>query len=152
VRGSGHNAAGGYTELPDEYQEVMDRLAQKHAAAATHVPEAVIERQPDARFGVVTLGSCDLAVREALETLGQRGITADYMRVRGFPFGSEVSAFLKSHDMHFVVEMNRDAQLRTLLVAETDVPKDRLRSVLHYGGFPVSAQDVLDGIAAHLGS
>src|SRR4029077_15322740 len=64
TRGSGHNRAGAYTELPAEYQEVLARLTRKHAAAAAHMPEPVIERQPDATFGVITVGSCELAVRE----------------------------------------------------------------------------------------
>ncbi len=149
TRGSGHNKFGGYTEIPDEYQEVMDRLARKHKAAAKAVPAPVIVKQADASFGIVTIGGCDPAVREAVDALAERGIIADYMRIRGFPFDDSVEAFLRSHDRIFVVEQNRDAQLRTLLTMETGVPgaKEKLRSVLVYGGFPLSARHVVDGVA-----
>ncbi len=150
TRGSGHNKLGGYTETPDEYQEVMDRLARKHRAARTIVPEAIIERRPGATFGVVTVGGCDLAVREALAAMGARGLHGDYMRIRSFPFGNEVEAFLAEHDVVFVVEQNRDAQLRSLIVLETQAPKRKLRSVLAYGGFPLQANQVVEGITTHL--
>jgi 2-oxoglutarate/2-oxoacid ferredoxin oxidoreductase subunit alpha len=147
TRGSGHNKLGGYTEIPDEYQEVMDRLARKHRAARALVPPAVIERRDRATFGVLTVGGCDLAVREGLETLEARGLPGNYLRVRGFPFGDEVEAFLAEHDTIFVVEQNRDAQLRSLLVLETAVPKSKLVSVTAYGGFPLQAKQVVEGIA-----
>jgi 2-oxoglutarate ferredoxin oxidoreductase subunit alpha len=152
ARGSGHNREGAYTEFPDEYQEVVDRLARKHAAAAAHMPAPVIERRAGARFGVVTVGSCDLAVREGLDVLAARGVPADYMRIRGFPFGIEVREFLDAHQLLFVIEQNRDAQLRSLLVLETEVAKETLRSVLVYGGFPLSARDVVEGITEQLGA
>ena len=152
TRGSGHNKFGGYTEMPDEYQEVLDRLARKHKAAAKFVPPPVIERRGDARLGIVTLGGCDPAVREALEILSRQGIDADYMRVRGFPFGESVEVFLNQHDLCFVVEQNRDAQLRSLLLLETGVAKEKLRSVLVYGGFPLSAKHVIDQVVNQLES
>jgi 2-oxoglutarate ferredoxin oxidoreductase subunit alpha len=146
TRGSGHNKFGGYTETPDEYREVMDRLLRKHRASAKFVPEPIIQRRSAAQFGVVTLGGCDLAVREGLERLAARGVIADFMRVRGFPFNETVDLFLNEHDFCFVIEQNRDAQLRSLLTLETSVPKDKLRSVLVYGGFPLSAKHVIDAI------
>jgi 2-oxoglutarate ferredoxin oxidoreductase subunit alpha len=146
TRGSGHNKLGGYTEIPDEYQDVMDRLLRKHTAARAHVPPAIVERRPGARFGVVTVGGCDLAVREALDVLAERGTPANYLRVRGFPFGDDVEAFLREHDRVFVVEQNRDAQLRSLLILETATPKDKLLSIRAYGGFPLQAAQVVRGI------
>src|SRR5213076_1430168 len=74
TRGSGHNKFGHYTEIPDEYQEVMERLAKKHKAAAKAVPAPIIRKQADARFGIISLGGCDPAVREAVEALAERGI------------------------------------------------------------------------------
>jgi 2-oxoglutarate ferredoxin oxidoreductase subunit alpha len=99
---------------------------------------------------VVTLGGCDPAVREALDVLDAQGIAADLMRVRGFPFDETVEEFLERHDVYFVIEQNRDAQLRSLLTLETRVAKEKLRSVLVYGGFPLSARHVVDGIMAQL--
>jgi 2-oxoglutarate ferredoxin oxidoreductase subunit alpha len=150
TRGSGHNKYGAYTEIPDEYQEVIDRLAAKHKAAADFVPLPEIDRRSNARFGIVAIGGCNPAIEEAVDLLAERGIPADYMRVRGFPFHSSVQAFLYEHDLCFIVEQNRDAQLRSLLTLETCVPKDRLRSILVYGGFPLSARHVVDSITSQL--
>jgi len=150
TRGSGHNKFGGYTEIPDEYQEVMDRLKKKHAAAAKFVPEPEYVPREGAKFGVIAIGGCDPAVREALDQLDRQGTPADYLRVRGFPFGETVERFLAKHDFCFVVEQSRDAQLRSLLILETAVPKEKLRSVLVYGGFPLSSRHVVQGILSQL--
>ena len=155
TRGSGHNKLGGYTEIPDEYQEVMDRLLRKHKASREHVPPPVIERSPGktaASIGVVTVGGCDRAVREGIAVLAGQGVQADYMRVRGFPFGAAVDQFLGEHELVFVVEQNRDGQLRSLLTLETPVAKDKLRSVLAYGGFPLQAAQVVNGVSSQLRS
>jgi 2-oxoglutarate ferredoxin oxidoreductase subunit alpha len=151
TRGSGHNKFGAYTEIPDEYQEVMDRLLKKHQAAAKFVPAPVIQRRKGASFGIVTIGGCDPAVREALDLLAERGVVGDFLRIRAFPFAPAVESFINEHEMCFVVEQNRDAQLRSLLTLETNVSKDKLRSVLVYGGFPLSAKHVIDGVLAELG-
>ena len=150
IRGSGHDKYGHYTENPPEYQEVVDRLKKKHAAAAAHVPAPVIERRDGAAIGVITIGSCDLAVREALDQLADAGLPADYLRVRGFPFVAEVRAFVEEHEHCFVVEQNRDAQLRSLISIETGVGIERMHPVLAYGGFPLSAQQVVDSVLAKL--
>jgi 2-oxoglutarate ferredoxin oxidoreductase subunit alpha len=150
TRGSGHNKFGGYTEIPDEYQEVLDRLLKKHKAARKFVPEPIIERREGAKFGVVSLGGCDAAVKEALEHLEKSGHAADYMRILGFPFADSVEEFLESHPVNFIIEQNRDAQLNTLLTIETGIAKDKLRSILIYGGFPLSAKPVVERILAIL--
>ena len=150
TRGSGHNKFGGYTENPDEYQEVMDRLLRKHKEAAGFVPSPVIERRPGARVGVITLGGCEPAVREALDILAAQGTPLDFMRIRAFPFDTPVEAFIAEHDYCWVVEQNRDAQLRSLLLMETPATKEQLRPILIYGGFPLSASHVLDFIAPGL--
>jgi 2-oxoglutarate ferredoxin oxidoreductase subunit alpha len=150
IRGSGHDKFGKYTENADEYQEVVDRLKKKHASAATHVPAPIVERTKGASVGIITLGGCDLAVREAIDELSERGVFADYMRVRGFPFVADVRAFAEGHEVCFVVEQNRDAQLRSLISIETGFPIESLHSVLAYGGFPLSARQVVDGVLDHL--
>jgi 2-oxoglutarate ferredoxin oxidoreductase subunit alpha len=111
----------------------------------------VIERRKGASFGVITLGGCDPAVREALDLLAERGVIGDFMRLRGFPFDDAVETFLAEHDFCFVIEQNRDAQLRSLLTLETSIAKSKLRSVLVYGGFPLSARHVIDGVLSELG-
>jgi 2-oxoglutarate ferredoxin oxidoreductase subunit alpha len=150
TRGSGHNKYGAYTETPDEYQEVIDRLALKHAAASSRVPAPVIEEDSRARVGIITVGSCDLAVREAQDILRERGVPTSYVRIRGFPFDDRVVQFVEEHEVTFVVEQNRDGQLRSLLLLETPLPKSKLRSVRVYGGFPLSARPVVDEILEQL--
>ncbi len=150
IRGSGHNKYGAYTETPDEYQEVLDRLLLKHAAAARYVPEPIIEQDPDATVGILTVGSCDLAVREARDILRERGVPTGYMRIRGFPFDDPVVQFVEDHGVTFVVEQNRDGQLRSLLLLETSLPREKLRSVRVYGGFPLSARPVVEEILEQL--
>ena len=98
----------------------------------------------------MSLGSCDGAIREALDVLGRQKIEVDYLRVKAFPFNNEVEAFLKAHSIIFVVEQNRDAQLKSLLTLETAVEKSKLLSILSYSGFPISAQPIVDGIRAKL--
>jgi 2-oxoglutarate ferredoxin oxidoreductase subunit alpha len=145
TRGSGHNRYGVYTEDSAEYQDVMDRLTRKFRSAAALVPKAAIDGHA-AKSGIVSIGSCDGPVREALASLRRSGITIDYLRVRGFPFGDEVEAFLDAHETIFVVEQNRDGQLRSLLVLETAVDKRKLRSILHYDGLPMPASCIVEGV------
>jgi 2-oxoglutarate ferredoxin oxidoreductase subunit alpha len=138
TRGSGHNQAARYTEKPDEYLEAMDRLTRKFETAAGLVPESVLVRTGQTTpWGVISIGGCDGAVREAIELLSEKGVHVDYLRIRAFPFAKDVQAFLDNHERIFVVEQNRDAQLKSLLTLETDVAKDRLISVLHYSGVPI---------------
>jgi 2-oxoglutarate ferredoxin oxidoreductase subunit alpha len=150
IRGSGHDKLGQYTESPVQYQGVVDRLKEKHAAAAAHVPAPIVQRREGAKVGVITLGSCDLAVREALDDLAAQGLNADFMRVRGFPFVPEVRQFVEEHEHCFVVEQNRDAQLRSLISIETGVAIEKMHALLAYGGFPLSARHVVDRITSQL--
>lgn len=150
TRGSGHTKWGTYTEDSEEYTEVVDRIDRKIRNAARALPEPVELRRPDAAIGIVSLGGCDRAVREAIDRLAERGLSADYLRIRGFPFPDSVTAFLEDHARNFVVEQNRDSQLRSLLLLETEVAKERLQSVRYYGGLPMSAHHVIEGIEAQI--
>ena len=150
TRGSGHTQFGTYTEDAAEYQVVMDRLTRKFATAKSHIPKAILQGDGKAKAAIVSIGSCDGAIREALDVLAQQGIKLDYLRVRGFPFGEDVEGFLESHDRIYVVEQNRDAQFRSLLILETRVEKAKLHSVLHYSGLPVSSAFIVDGVLADL--
>jgi 2-oxoglutarate ferredoxin oxidoreductase subunit alpha len=147
IRGSGHNQAGAYTERSDEYIEVMDRLRRKFDTAATLVPGPIIERTPNADMAIVSLGSCHGAIQETRDRLAEKGLASDYMRIRSFPFCDDVRSFIDSHPRVFVVEQNRDAQLRSLLMTETGIAADRLVPVLYYGGEPLSSVDIIDVIA-----
>jgi 2-oxoglutarate ferredoxin oxidoreductase subunit alpha len=150
VRGSGHDKHGAYTEESDAYQEVVDRLARKFATAAKEVPGPEFHLQTDAHVGIVSLGGCNAAVLEAVDRLRDQGIAADYMRIKAFPFNESVRAFLDSHDAVFVVEQNRDAQLRALLAIETGMPRDAMIPVLDYGGMPLTARVVVTAVANHM--
>jgi len=150
IRGSGHDKFGRYTELPNDYQQVVDRLKAKHASSASHVPAPVIQRRDGATIGIITVGSCDLAVREAIDVLEEVGVKADYLRVRGFPFVELVRRFVEEHDHCFVVEQNRDAQLRSIISIETGVAIEKMRPVNAYGGFPLSAKFVVNAVITEL--
>ncbi len=146
TRGSGHNRLGGYTEDSDEYTEVIDRIQRKIQNATRAVPAPLIQHQAGAKMGLVTIGGCHAACVEAMDLLAQEGVALDYMRVRGFPFGDDVRKFLDAHEVNFVVEQNRDAQLRSLLMLETGAHIEKLESVRYYGGFPMSAHHVISGV------
>ena len=146
TRGSGHNKYGAYTEDPDEYRDVMERLLVKWDTAKSLVPEPTVIAKRGATSGILAIGSSDAAVREALDGLHAQGLPLDYMCIKAFPFNEQVQEFLDKHERIFVVEQNRDAQLKSMLVLEMDVSKRKLISVLHYDGFPIGSNHVLDGI------
>ena len=150
TRGSGHDKNAGYTEDDVEYTEVVDRIARKIQNAARAVPSPYVRKAPGATLGILTIGGCHAACLEALDLLATDGIALDYMRVRGFPFSDEVTQFLDAHDVTFVVEQNRDGQLRNLLTLETGVSLEKLASIRYYGGFPMSADHVIAGIKAKI--
>lgn len=153
VRGSGHNRAGGYTEDSREYQEVMDRLLVKWETAKTLVPPALLTRAArKTRLGIIAFGSSDGAVVEARDRLAERGIHTDYLRLRAFPFGPEVDEFVHAHDTVFVVEQNRDAQMKSLLTLEIDGIAQKLVSIRHYNGMPIPSDCVIAAIGKHIES
>ena len=110
--------------------------------------EMCIRDRPDG--AIISIGSCDGAVRETRDQLEAEGIRLDYMRLRAFPFGETVRKFLDTHDRIFVVEQNRDAQLRSLLITETNTSSEELIPVLYYGGQPISCKDIVDPIAERI--
>lgn len=151
TRGSGHNRYGAYTEDSDEYQDVLDRLLVKWDTAKTMVPDALLsEAERPTRLGILAYGSSDGAVIEARDRLAEQGIHTDYLRIRAFPFTEEVEAFLRAHDTIYVVEQNRDAQMKSLLMLEANDIADRLVSILHYNGKPIPSDCVVTGVTEHL--
>lgn len=146
TRGSGHTKLGAYTEDADAYQEVVDRLLVKWETARNLVPEPEIEYSKFNKSAILSLGSCDGAVREALVRLQEDNIGLNYCRVRAFPFQDSVREFIDKHDRIYVVEQNRDAQLRTLLMLDIDADPDKIVSMLHYKGLPVSADFVIERV------
>lgn len=153
TRGSGHNDAAGYTEKPDEYLAVVDRLSRKFENARKIVPAPVVVKNGTSKIGFLAFGSTDFALRESLDQIQKEyGQSADYMRIRAYPFAHEIHDFVAAHERVYVVEQNRDAQLLSLL--KLDLPADqvtKLRSILNYNGLPIDAQTITEEFATKEG-
>ena len=150
TRGTTKDRYARYSEAGPDYVDNMQRLTRKFETAKTLVPKPLLyPAERPARFGAIFYGSTSPAMQEALDVLAERGIHVNALRVRGFPFQDEIADFVASHPWVFVVEQNRDAQLKTLLVNEAKVNPTRLLSVLHYDGTPVTARFIVDQIAQH---
>jgi 2-oxoglutarate ferredoxin oxidoreductase subunit alpha len=152
TRGSTKNAYARYTEEGGAYTENMQRLLKKFETAKQYLPRPIHQPADDAAMGVIYFGSTSSAMDEAAERLAAQDIGLDLLRVRAFPFHDEVAAFIAAHDLVFVIEQNRDAQLRKLLVGELDVDPAKLVRVLHYDGTPITARFIVDAIAARVDS
>jgi len=153
TRGSGHNDAAEYTEKPDEYVAVMERLARKFENARKLVPGPVTVKDGSSKIGFLAYGSTDFALRESLDQIEKElAKSVDYMRIRAYPFAREIHDFVASHERVYVVEQNRDAQLASLL--KLDLPAGqvtKLRSILHYNGLPLDARTITEEFAAQEG-
>jgi len=158
TRGSGHNDAAVYTEKPDEYQALMERLELKFEKARELVPAPVVVREAGSQnqksgIGFLAFGSTDSALVESLDQIKKHyGLETDYMRIRAYPFAHAIHDFVAAHERVYVVEQNRDAQLASLL--KLDLPGDqaaKLRSILHYNGMPVDAESITTEFAVKEG-
>jgi 2-oxoglutarate ferredoxin oxidoreductase subunit alpha len=148
TRGTSRDQYARYTEDGDAYQDNMQRLLKKFETAKQIVPRPVRrDAATPTRLGAIYYGSTAPAMDEALELLAARGIVLDVMRIRAFPFHDDVLDFVAEHDQVFVVEQNRDAQLRTLLINEGAINPARLIRVLHWNGSPITARQIADAIA-----
>ena len=150
TRGTTKDRYARYSEAGPDYMDNMQRLQRKFETAKQLLPRLLLyPAEKPARFGAIFYGSTSPAMQEALDVLGERGIHINALRVRGFPFQEEIADFVASHPWVFVVEQNRDAQLKTLLVNEAKVNPTRLLSILHYDGTPVTARYIVDQISQH---
>ena len=151
TRGTSKDAYARYSERGPDYVYNMERLLKKFKTAADLVPQPIIHMAPqDTRLGVIYFGSTTPAMREALDVLEVDGVHLDALRLQAFPFPASVEKFLNTHDTVFVVEQNRDAQMRALLVNELDANPKQLVKVLHYDGTPITARFIVSAIAAKL--
>lgn len=148
TRGTSRDEFAAYTESPDAYERNMERLLVKWETAAKLVPAAEISTGAS-HVGVLYYGTTALPMPEALDMLAEEGIRLDTCRVRGFPFGEEVENFINEHDVVFVVEQNRDAQMRTLLINEQDASPAKLVPVTYYAGLSISADFIQRSIAEY---
>jgi 2-oxoglutarate/2-oxoacid ferredoxin oxidoreductase subunit alpha len=151
TRGTSKDSMARYSEEGPDYQENMERLLKKHRTARSLVPGPVVRTaEKPTKLGAIYFGSTSPAMLEADEILAKNGIAVDLMRVRGFPFADEVKEFIDAHDQVYVVEQNRDGQLRMLLVNELEINPAKLAKVLHYDGTPITARFIVDAIATRI--
>ncbi len=152
TRGTSHDAFARYTEDGRINADNMRRIARKFETAAKLVPKPeVITRDPRSRVGVIYFGATRPAVLEALDELEAEGIRVNAMRIKAFPFSSEVKAFCDTHDRIFVVEQNRDAQMRALLMLEAGIDGEKLFATVNFDGMPLTADFVRSAIRTTMG-
>jgi 2-oxoglutarate/2-oxoacid ferredoxin oxidoreductase subunit alpha len=151
TRGTSRDRFAKYSEEGAVYVDNMQRLLRKFETAKHLVPKPILRRAREpARYGIIYFGSTSAAMGEALTSLEQTGLHLDTLRIRAFPFSGEVVDFISTHDQVFVIEQNRDAQLRSLLVNECAIDPARLIPVLHYDGTPVTARYITAAISERL--
>ena len=151
TRGTTRDAYARYSEAGPDYIYNVTRLLKKFETAKELVPQPVARQASrPTRLGVIYYGSTSPAMNEALDRLEAQGVHVDALRVRAFPFSAAVDAFIAAHETIFVVEQNRDAQLRMMLVNEQEIDPARLQPVLHYDGTPITARFITDAIASRL--
>lgn len=146
TRGSGHNENAAYTESSPAYLKVIDRLTKKYETAKKFVPKPILTERTNASAGIIAFGSTQLPMNEALDHLASKGKPMDCLRVRALPFSDEVANFLKKHSQIFVVEQNRDAQMLSLLRTNYPEYANKMFSIRHYDGMPITAENITNPI------
>lgn len=146
TRGSGHNEKAVYSERPEDYENLMNRLNKKFQTARKYVPKPDIDIDKNAKIGIIAIGSTHFAITESRDQLKAANKPASYMRIKAIPFTEDLRKFVEQHDRVYVVEQNRDAQLRDLIRLEIPDLAMKIRSVLHFNGLPVDARFVTDAI------
>jgi 2-oxoglutarate ferredoxin oxidoreductase subunit alpha len=147
-RGTGHDEFAHYSEDPDVWERVINRLAKKYQTAKQYVPSSVLSSMDGAGFGIIAVGTADSAIEEARVKLAEAGIPTDYLRIRAIPFTQEVEDFISSHERVYVIELNRDGQLRQILTINFPQYAGRLVKMTRSNGLPLSARWVKDEILA----
>src|SRR5499427_8634198 len=153
TRGSGHNAKAQYSERPDDYVDNVDRLARKFETARKFVPKPEVDRVAGAKIGIIAFGTTHWAITESRDQLREEtDVKTSYYRLRGYPFNESLGQFIDAHDRLYIVEQNRDAQLRQLMKLELSPERcAKLRSILHYSGLPIDARSVTEDLLAQEG-
>ena len=153
TRGSGHNEDAQYSEKPRDYVANVDRLKRKLESARTLVPKPALEDRAGAKDGLLAFGTSHYGTAEARDRLAREfGVPLDYLRLRALPVGEEVRAWIDRHETIYVVEQNRDGQLRTILGDEFPGRAASFVSILQYDGLPLDATTVVDGVLAERAS
>ena len=153
ARGSGHNARAAYSERADDYVNNLDRLGRKFDTARKYMPKPIVELNTQARIGFIGYGTSHWAITESRDQLrNETGVETSYLRLRAYPFSTELTDFIDQHDRVYVIEQNRDAQAAGLMRLEFK-PEHimKIRSVLHYNGLPIDARSITDDVLAQEG-
>jgi 2-oxoglutarate ferredoxin oxidoreductase subunit alpha len=148
ARGTGHDEFGNYSEEPEVWQRILDRIKKKFEGAREKLPQPEIRTFEKAKIGLIAMGSTDPAVIEAQDKLRGMGIPSDYLRVRALPFSRIVGEFIRSHERNYVFELNRDGQLHQLLSLEYCDMTDQLISCAYIDGLPMTAEWILTSVSA----
>ncbi|MBI3098114.1 MAG: 2-oxoacid:acceptor oxidoreductase subunit alpha [Planctomycetes bacterium] len=156
TRGSGHNEKAQYTERPSDYRNLMNRLAKKFETMRDMVPAPVIEADPKAEIGIIAYGTSHWATVEARDQLRAQGVPTAYLRLRGYPFNSQVAEFIDKHPRLYLVEQNRDGQMQSLLSLDMPQYATKFRPIRHYTGNTLDAAFIVENLRAqekggHLG-
>lgn len=148
TRGSGHTPQATYSEKPQDWQEVLDRIAKKIENAKGHLPEPVVEREARAKAGLMAYGSTHPAIVEARDLLAKKGLKTNYLRLRSLPLNGEVEKFLTGCERVYLVEQNQQGQMANLVRMECPNEARKLRSVLHYNGMPIDAETIVEAVVS----
>jgi 2-oxoglutarate ferredoxin oxidoreductase subunit alpha len=146
ARGTGHNEYGRYSEDPEVWERILLRIRSKLETAKTLIPEPVFHMVDGAEISIISYGSNDPAILEAIHLLSKQGVKIDYMRLRALPVTEKVAEFIRSHPRNYVVELNRDGQLNHILRAELPENTMQLVPLAHLDGLPLSASWIVEAL------
>lgn len=148
TRGSGHNENANYSERSEDWRNNMDRIARKFDTARNMVPSPVIEEVEGAEIGIIAYGTARYAIEEARDRLAAKGVKTSFMRLRALPINDDVRGFVERHDRCYVVELNRDGQMQTILTSELPNIAHKIRSIAMMDGLPLTARWVVENLSA----
>ena len=151
-RGTGHDEYGNYSEAPDVWQRILDRIKKKFDHAREKLPPPVYRTMEDAHIGLIGMGSTEPAIIEAQDKLKRLGMKTDFMRIRSLPFSTEVGEFINAHEINYVLELNRDGQLHEILMIEFPHLVGKLTSLAYIDGLPMTAAWIIESISGEEGS
>ncbi|PCI62383.1 MAG: ferredoxin oxidoreductase [Gammaproteobacteria bacterium] len=150
-RGTSRNHFAGYTEKSAEYVDNMDRLTKKFITASQFVPKPVIKQgKKVAKIGLIYYGTTSHAITETIDHLKDHGLSADTLRIKAFPFNEQLEQFIDAHQQVFLIEQNRDAQMKSIIVNECQIDPNKINAVLHFNGLPITSRFIEQQILACL--
>lgn len=154
-RGTSRNHFAGYTEKSADYVDNMERLTKKFINAVNFLPAPEIKQgKRNAQLGLIFFGTTSHSILEAIDQLKEQGLTADSLRIKAFPFHQSIQKFIEDYSVKnkqvFVIEQNRDAQMKSLLVNELQIDPSKLASILQFDGLPITSHFIVEGVLAKL--